>query len=149
MAIRLARAEDFPALHRLRMSVRENILSDPAAVTLADYTAMLDAGGRGWVYETQEGLLGFAIVDLRRGNVWALFVAPGHERRGVGRALHDAMLDWYFATGADRLWLSTDGGTRAERFYRAAGWEHTGQDRGEERFEMSAERWRDLRPGAA
>ncbi|HYC38826.1 MAG TPA: GNAT family N-acetyltransferase [Usitatibacter sp.] len=145
MSLRLAAEADFPALHRLRMSVRENVLSDPRAVTLDDYRAMLAAGGRGWVHETGGAPDGFAIVDVLRCNVWALFVAPGREGRGIGRALHDAMLDWYFGTGAASLWLSTDGGTRAERFYRRAGWRHAGERRGEQRFEMTAAEWAALR----
>ena len=140
--LRPALEADFPALHRLRMGVRENILADPAAVTVAHYAHILASGGIGWVCEERGVILGFAIVDTVRANVWALFVEPEHEGRGVGRALHDAMLDAYFATGAHSLWLSTDGGTRAERFYRAAGWRHAGEHRGEQRFEMDAALWR-------
>ena len=140
--LRAAREADFPRLHRLRMSVRENILSDPAAVTLDDYREILAAGGMGWVYEDAGAILGFAIVDTARANVWALFVDPAHERRGIGRRLHDAMLDAYFATGAASLWLSTGPATRAERFYRAAGWRHAGvEGNGDHRYEIDAAQW--------
>jgi GNAT superfamily N-acetyltransferase len=74
--------------------------------------------------------------------VYALFVEPGHEGRGVGRRLHDTMMEWFFAAGVDDVWLSTDPNTRAERFYRKAGWMPTGsRPNGEIRFEMSRGRW--------
>ena len=84
------------------------------------YRPLLGGEGRGWVAELDGGIAGFAVADLARGNVWALFVDPDFEGRGVGRRLHDAMMEWCFASGAERVWLSTDPGTRAEAFYRAA-----------------------------
>ncbi len=36
------------------------------------------------------------------------------------------MLDWYFGQTPETLWLSTSPGTRAERFYRTAGWQEAG-----------------------
>jgi RimJ/RimL family protein N-acetyltransferase len=36
------------------------------------------------------------------------------------------MVAWLFAQGLERLWLSTDPGTRAQRFYEAAGWRFSG-----------------------
>ncbi len=143
LEVRMAVEADIPALHRIRMSVRENALSDPSAVKPEHYRRMLSRDGRGWVGELAGRIAGFAVVDLVRQNVWALFVDPAHEGRGVGRALHDAMLDGAFAAGATRLWLSTDPNTRAERFYLAAGWQRTGHEpNGEVRFETSRDRWR-------
>jgi GNAT superfamily N-acetyltransferase len=55
-------------------------------------------------------------------NIWALFVDPEHERRGYGRMLHDTMTDWLRSRGVERLWLTTEPGTRAQKFYEAAGW---------------------------
>ena len=41
-----------------------------------------------------------------------------------------------FAAGLDRLWLTTEPGTRAQRFYEAAGWTLAGTtDQGELRYE--------------
>jgi len=144
MLIRPARQSDIPEMHRVRMCVRENVLRDPSAVTPEHTREMLVSRGRGrgWVCEIDGRIVGFAVGDLRASNVWALFVEPGYEGRGIGRQLHDAMLDWMFESGAERIWLSTDGGTRAERFYRRAGWQAAGmQPNGELRFEMSGERW--------
>jgi hypothetical protein len=32
------------------------------------------------------------------------------------------MVHWLFEQGASQLWLNTSPGTRAQRFYEAAGW---------------------------
>jgi len=141
--VRIATAADVDAMHRVRTRVRENRLTDPARVQPHHYRALLAGGGRGWVAVEGERVVGFAVVDRARSSVWALFVDPDHERHGIGRALHDAALAWLFAGGAERVWLTTDPGTRAERFYRAAGWQRAGTERnGEIRFETSREDWR-------
>lgn len=142
MQIRIAEESDIPEMHRVRTSVRENRLSDPALVRPHHYRALLRKHGRGWVAEAEGRLVGFAVADLRRSNVWALFVDPGHEGRGIGRRLHDAMMDWFFAAGAELVWLGTEPGTRAEGLYRRAGWRFVGiEPNGEARFEMSREAW--------
>jgi GNAT superfamily N-acetyltransferase len=55
-------------------------------------------------------------------NTGALFVDPEHEGQGHGRRLHDAMVEWLWSQGARQLWLTTEAGTRAQRFYESAGW---------------------------
>lgn len=141
LRVRPAGEADVGAMHRIRLAVRENRLADPALVRPDDYRRLLGRDGRGWVAEVDGRMAGFAIADLGRRNVWALFVDPAMEGRGAGRRLHDAMMDWFFAQGVERVWLSTDRGTRAEAFYRAAGWQPAGDHHGEARFEMSREQW--------
>ena len=141
MLIRTASESDISDMHRIRLSVRENRLADPSAVQPDDYRPLLRERGRGWVAEVDGRIVGFAIADLSRGNIWALFVDPRVEGRGIGRALHDQMIEWTFAAGADRIWLTTTAGTRAERFYRAASWRYAGAERGEAKYEMSRSDW--------
>lgn len=149
MRIRRAELTDVPELSRIRASVRENRLLDPASVKPEDYHSMLEERGRGWVAEVGGETAGFAIGDLDRGNVWALFVDPKFEGRGVGRQLHDTMMAWFFSAGAPAVELSTEPGTRAATFYERAGWTRTGvEPSGEVRYELSAERWSLLRPSA-
>ncbi len=82
-------------------------------------------------------MVGFAIADQTRRNIWALFVAPEFERRNIGRALLGVMVDWLFQVGPEPIWLTTEPGTRAERFYAAAGWRSVGTEAsGEVRFEF-------------
>ena len=122
--LRQADRRDIEGMHRVRLAVRENRL----ASTLGDddYVYAIETTGRGWVVEVMGSIVGFAVANARTGNIWALFVDPRHERCGFGRRLHDTMLRWLFATGADRAWLSTQPGTRAARFYEAAGWRSIG-----------------------
>jgi GNAT superfamily N-acetyltransferase len=142
VGIRVATRDDIPAMHRVRRSVLENRLADPSSVRERHYHEILDAGGRAWVAEADGPVIGFAVADLARRNVWALFVDAAFEGRGAGRRLHDTMMDWLFDAGADAVWLSTDPGTRAERFYRAAGWRYVGsQPNGEARYELTRADW--------
>jgi GNAT superfamily N-acetyltransferase len=125
MSIRNAAPADWPELHRVRMAVLENRLADPARVRQEDYLRMLHTG-RGWVWEVDGQVAGFCIADLQNASIWALFVRPAFERRGIGRRLHDAAVEWLFGCGVPSISLTTEAGTRAERFYRSAGWERTG-----------------------
>jgi len=121
--VRLATLADYPQMHRIRMAVRENILSRPDAITEADYVRAITELGCGWVAEEDSGAMaGFAIA-YRNGHVWAMFVDPDKEGRGHARALHAAMVRWLREIGVTRARLSTDPGTRAEAFYRKQGWQ--------------------------
>jgi GNAT superfamily N-acetyltransferase len=84
------------------------------------------------VWEEGGQILGFSAGATRDGTIWALFVDPASERRGIGRALFAAACDTLRRAGHRTAMLTTDRGTRAERFYRAAGWKVTGNStRGE------------------
>jgi len=123
MGLRLATVADIEAMHAIRLAVTENRLGDPGRVTTEKYQAMLGERGKGWVFEDDAGVIvGFAIADALSRSLWALFVHPGHERRGVGRALHEAMVTWLFTIDDKPIWLTTEPHTRAARFYAAAGW---------------------------
>jgi GNAT superfamily N-acetyltransferase len=100
--LRVATRDDVDALHRVRLAVRELVLSRPDRVTHAVYVEHLERRGRGWLAEVDGGVVGFAIGRSDDGNVWALFVDPAHEGRGIGRALHDTMVAWMFAQGLER-----------------------------------------------
>lgn len=121
---RPALLDDIPAMSVLRLSVKENRLSDPSVVSRSDYVEHLTTLGRGWVCETESGeIVGFSNARLGDGVIWALFVKPGHEGRGIGTRLLDHALAWLASEGVGEARLSTAPGTRAERFYVARGWE--------------------------
>ncbi|HVH32619.1 MAG TPA: GNAT family N-acetyltransferase, partial [Tahibacter sp.] len=107
-AVRPATLADLDAISEIRLAVQENVLSDPAAITRADYVTML-APERGacWVAESHGEILGFSWADFAARNVWALFVRPERERRGVGRAVHATMMDAFFSRSDSRVWLGT------------------------------------------
>jgi GNAT superfamily N-acetyltransferase len=121
-SVRVALREDIPGMHRVRLAVRENRLTS-SAIREEHYIPEIEETGRGWVATEAGEVLGFAVGNKETGNIWALFVDPGNERRGIGRALQDAMTAWLFEAGLKRLWLSTDPNTRAQRFYEASGWQ--------------------------
>ncbi|HEY8734828.1 MAG TPA: GNAT family N-acetyltransferase [Puia sp.] len=141
-SIREAVAGDIPQIQIVRHSVNENILSDPGRVTDDDCADYLMRRGKGWVCEFNHEVVGFAIADLQENNIWALFVKPAFERRGIGRSLLRIMLDWYFSKTSRTVWLGTAPDTRAALFYKKAGWVHTGVNpNGEIRFEMNPNEW--------
>ena len=142
MIYREALITDIPQVMKVRIAVKENILSNPDLVTHKDYVEFITERGKGWVCEINETIVGFAIVDLKDNNIWALFIDPDYEKEGIGRQLHDAMLDWYFGQTKTTVWLGTAPNSRAENFYRTAGWQEVGMHgKGEIKFEMSAKIW--------
>lgn len=133
---RQATTADIPELIRIRAAVRENRLVS-RVIGAEEITEAIERTGRGWVVDADNGLAGFAIGNRITGNIWALFVDPEYEGRGVGRALHDVMVAWLFAQGLTRLHLGTEPGTRAEAFYRRAGWRAGGLNAdNEQTFEL-------------
>lgn len=133
--IRTAVASDIPAMHRVRLAVTENRLT--SNITEASYVSAIAEPGCGWVAIEGGIVIGFAVGNGATGNIWALFVDPDHEGLGIGRHLHDAMVRWLFGGGLPRLHLGTGAGTRAEVFYRQAGWRRTGlSSDGEVEFEL-------------
>lgn len=139
MLLRPATLADIDPMHVIRIAVRENRLSDPSLITHQDYANFLANRGAGWVVEIEHQIVGFAIVDFQENNVWALFVHPDFEKRGVGRMLHDQMISAYFARTNQTLWLGTEPHSRAESFYRKAGWKEVGKHgSGEIKFEFYA-----------
>lgn len=140
--IREATIADIKQIQIVRNLVKENTLSNPALVTDENCEEFITQRGKGWVSEINGKIVGFAIADLKENNIWALFLDPEFEKQGIGRQLHDTMLDWYFEQTQEPLWLGTAPQTRAESFYRKAGWNAIGtHGKGEVKFEMTYENW--------
>lgn len=140
--IREALLSDIPQIQRVRNAVTENTLSDPGLVPDEDVADYISRRGKGWVSQVGEIITGFSIVSVTDHNVWALFVETGYDKQGTGRKLHAIMLDWYFEQTGETVWLSTTPGTRADSFYRRAGWEEAGvYGKGETKFVMTRENW--------
>jgi GNAT superfamily N-acetyltransferase len=123
--IRRAHFEERDRISEIRFAVQENKLGDPSAVTDAHYAWFTEHPGI-WVWEEAGRILGFSAGDTRDGTIWALFVDPPHHGRGIGRALLGAACDSLRSAGHRTALLTTDPGTRAERFYRKAGWTSIG-----------------------
>ena len=142
MKIRVADVKDIYQIQVVRNLVKENQLSDPALVPDSDVEEYITRRGKGWVCEIDGEVVGFAIADLVGNNIWALFIHPGFEGIGIGKKLHEEMLNWYFSQTDKTVWLGTVPKTRAELFYRKAGWKEVGiHGKGEIKFEMTKDEW--------
>ncbi len=124
--IRAAVLADIPELMRIRLSVRENRFN-PARVSPADVVWFVE-NGPVWVWEEAGAILGFSAGDPRNGSVWALFVDPPFEGRGIGRALIARACASLAEAGHGTATLDTAPGTRAAEFYRRQGWTACGVD---------------------
>ena len=139
---REAAIKDIPQMQVVRNAVKENVLRNPALIKNEDYDEFMNKRGNGWVCEINNVVVGFSIVDLQGKNIWALFIHPDFDKRGIGKHLHQLMMDWYFAQTNETVWLSTAPNSRAETFYKMNGWKEVGTyGNGEVKFEMNVEDW--------
>ena len=83
--VRKATPADIAVMMELRLAVRENQLSHPGQATEEDCRPYVERGHM-WVWEEDGQILGLSAT----GWIWALFVRPGHEGRGIGWALFAA-----------------------------------------------------------
>lgn len=134
--LRKAVVADISALKFVRSAVLENILSDPSKVTDDDYEWYVSNPGVA-LWEERGVIVGFSAADPRDGGIWALFVMPSFEGKGIGSRLLAEACSCLQSAGIERAWLTTDPNTRAEQFYRTAGWECVGERDNELLFERS------------
>ena len=123
--IRIASRADLSRITEIRMAVRENVLTRPDKIT-ETVAHLIDRDGF-WVFEDEGGIHGFSSADPRDGSIFALFMDPASEGRGIARDLLAAACANLAAAGHRKAWLTTGTGTRAERLYRRQGWEQTGR----------------------
>ena len=142
MNFRQAIPEDIPQIQIVRNSVKENQLSNPNLIPDELVEEFITKRGKGFVCEIDKKIVGFSIVDFVENNVWALFLLPEFEGKGIGKKLHQLMLDEYFSKTKETIWLSTEANSRAETFYKKQGWKNAGFHGNEVKFEMSFEDWK-------
>lgn len=123
MNYRIAVEADIPAMSAIRLAVLENRLRDPSRITTQMYVDYLERTGRSWVCEVDGAVAGFACADKTDASIWALFISPASEGRGIGKRLLALMTDYLFSLGHHTLLLWTGAGTRADAFYQAQGWQ--------------------------
>ena len=139
--IRVASEADVETLFDIRTSVHENHESQAElaaiGVTPDAVAEMLSSTARAWLAEVDDQPVAFSMADARQGTVFALFVRPGYEGRGLGQGLMRRAEDWLYAQGWQEIWLVTGGDQelRANRFYHRLGWIVAGEERdGQVRF---------------
>lgn len=125
LVIRLACVADIPAIFAIRTGVKENHLSlqqlEALGITPEIIREAIEQSPCAWVAQTGEVIVGFAMVDLQDACVFAAFVLPEHEGRGVGRALMQAAEACLFQQHST-IWLETAQASRACGFYQTLGW---------------------------
>jgi GNAT superfamily N-acetyltransferase len=135
--IRRATEADLDRIFEIRFAVKENRLSNPNVVTRDDCRWYI-AGPGMWVWQDGDRINGFSASDTRDGSIWALFIDPEHEGRGIGRVLLARAVQVLRDAGYREATLATDVGTRAARFYRHVGWVADGlTSKGEQRFRLT------------
>jgi GNAT superfamily N-acetyltransferase len=140
---REATAADMPAISDVRQSVIENPLSieqlAARGITNEIMAAAFLKDLKGWVAIDGEQIVGFSMADRESRSLYALFVRPEWEQRGIGARLYDLALQWLWDNGSERLWLTTSAGTKAAAFYERRGWVATDVDAyGDVRYELVA-----------
>ncbi len=134
--------EDIPAISRVRFAVRENILTPEQlrarGITEESMAASFLTTAKGWVAEYDSEIVGFSIADREEATVFALFILPEFEGRGIGSRLLDLAVDWLGTNGVARAWLTTGPNTKAARFYVRRGWVMVGPGTySDDRYELT------------
>lgn len=123
--IRLAQQSDVSALFDVRTSVRENHISverlAQMGVTETSISEMIAASPCAWVVAVGGEVVGFSMIDVEDASLFAAFVLPTHENKGLGKALVQAAEEELFKHHAE-IWLETANDSRAAGFYRHTGW---------------------------
>lgn len=123
--IRPAETRDVAGIFHVRTSVNENVLSSAelAAMGITEdaITDMINSDLCAWVAVEGGEIIGFSMIDVDEGSLFAAFVLPSYEGLGVGRHLVDAAEEQLFARHSVG-WLETGKATRAAGFYRRLGW---------------------------
>lgn len=109
-------------MSKIRLAVKENVLSSPGKVTRKMYEDYLELLGRGWVAEINGSIVGFCYASSKDSSIWALFVSHEYEGQGIAKQLLNIATNWLFGEGNERILLSTGSETRADRFYASQGW---------------------------
>lgn len=123
LIFRLAVKSDIPHMEQLRLAVKENRLADPSKIKTHMYEDYLDVEGCTWVCEVLGKVVGFGAANKHTANIWALFICEDFESLGIGQKLMSYMLSWLHDLGHKQANLSTESGTRAEKFYKMNGWQ--------------------------
>lgn len=143
MILRQTTETDVPALFEIRCSVVENHQSREElaeiGVTEASVGAMLAGGDYlSFVAEIEGVDAGFTMANVSDRYVFACFVRPSYDGKGIGRALMERTEDALRQRGVTKAWLSTGPGEelRAVGFYSHLGWNRSGYlEDGQIRFE--------------
>lgn len=127
VSLRMATVDDVESLFEIRTSVVQNHLSreqmDALGITPQVLRSAINEGPCIWIAEVDRQPVAFSMIDRAEGEVFAMFVRPAYENRGLGRLLMAAAEAELFKAH-ERIVLVTDGRQeiRANGFYQRLGW---------------------------
>ena len=127
VSLRMATVDDVESLFEIRTSVVQNHLSreqmDALGITAQVLRSAINEGPCIWLAEVDQWPVAFSMIDRAEGEVFAMFVRPAFENRGLGRVLMAAAEAELFKAH-ERIVLVTDGRQeiRANGFYQRLGW---------------------------
>jgi len=129
MIFREALEEDIEGMFVVRTAVKENLLSynqlRQIGITPESISEMLQDSCNAWVAEEGDRIVGFSIADKSNGRLWALYILPEFEGRGIGKKLLQEAEQWLWQHKLREIWLTTESRpTRALGFYKHLGWEY-------------------------
>lgn len=128
MKIRRATVEDIDAIYYVRTAVKENHMSE---IELAEIGVTRESTKEAILHDTlpiwcafiNDELVGFSSVLPEERELFALFVLPAFEGKGIGSALYDVAVNWLFEKNPNApINLNTEKTARAFQFYQERGW---------------------------
>jgi len=134
LEFRDTRITDVEALFEVRANTRQNQLSRAALAELgitpeSTSAALISGATVGAVCTYRKRVVGFCSGAVETGEILVLAVLPDYEGRRIGTRLLDYVVARLRKAGSPRLWLAAaaDPTVRAYGFYRALGWQATGE----------------------
>lgn len=122
---RTAQVADVDGIFDVRTSVVENHLSreemQQMGINESVVTDMIMQGQCAWVAILNDNVIGFSMILPEEGCLFAAFVLPEYEGRGIGRSLVK-LAEHELFKHHQMAWLETDKRSRAAQFYRQLGW---------------------------
>ncbi len=121
--------DDIPALFVVRPQTRENAMSveelASIGITPDSMRAAINGSHRGWLFEKEGEVGGFAMGDSDKAELTVMAMLPVHEGKGIGGRLLTRVENWLASAGCKKIWLTTDINPelRAYGFYLRHGWE--------------------------
>ena len=121
-------AADIPAIFDVRVATWHNENGQQEmtrlGITPTSVETMMNSTHRGWLCESGDRVVGFAMGNIESGEMWVIAVLKQFEGHGIGKELLRLVEQWLFSGGWSEIWLTTDvdESLRAVGFYRHLGW---------------------------
>lgn len=125
ISTRAAQLSDIDSIFDVRTSVVENHLSreemQQMGINESVVADMIKQSQCAWVATVNDNVIGFSMILPDDGCLFAAFVLPEYEGRGIGRSLVQ-LAEHELFKHHEIAWLETDKNSRAAQFYVQLGW---------------------------